>query len=575
MTRGIINRVITRKVDLEMLKKKAKHLEERNPEIMMMSAIDCIVQLAEDSGFENEFFDVANKYITYLSDRQGISKIQAVLFSLFVELSASGTKTSLSDLADHIGCSNIKVIKYQKEIEGLVNMGLIRRYKKDEKDDNLYCIPNDIFSSLAEDEPYHHESYSGLTGIQFFQKYYEITKLRHEGELSTALLIDEVERLIEANKQLEYVKNLKTFKLNKKEELLVTHFCMYPILTDKRVVSIDWLRFLFDTQSEEFVVVYALQNGSHTIVKKGLIEPVFNDGFSSNEEYALTDSAQKKLLKGFAIKQTEIDSCHQLNHRDIISKDLFFDTKITEQLGRLEALVDDKEYKRICNRLQKSGMRQSFACLFYGAPGTGKTESALQLAKRSGRDIFQVNISEIKSKWVGESEKNIKAIFDRYRSMIRHSKRVPILLFNEADAVLGIRKKGADHAIDKMENSIQNIILQEMETMKGIMIATTNLEQNLDKAFERRFLYKVKFDKPSSLQRQSIWKSFLPSLSDEEIEQIASSYDFCGGQIENIARKCCIDSVLYGEESICIDRIKQYCNEETLSRQIVTKIGYR
>ncbi len=562
-------------VDLGMLKQKAKLLGEQNPEIMMMSAIDCIVQLAEDSGFGNEFFDMADKYITYLSDKQGINKIQAVLFSLFVELSASGTRTSLSDIADYMGCSNIKVIKYQKEIEGLVNMGLIRRYKKEEKDNNLYCIPNDIYLSLVEDEPYHHETYIGLTGIQFFQKYYEITKIRHNGELSTALLADEVERLIEANKQLDYVKNLKKYKLNKKEELLVTHFCMYPILTDKKVVYIDWLRFLFDTQREEFDVVYALQSGSHTLVKKGLIEPAFNDGFSTNEEFSLTDSAQQRLLKGFDLKLTEIDSCHQLNHRDITMKNLFFDSKITEQLGRLETLVDDKEYKRICNRLQEKGMRQCFTCLFYGAPGTGKTESALQLAKRSGRDIFQVNISEIKSKWVGESEKNIKAIFDRYRSMLRHSKKAPILLFNEADAVLGIRKQVADHAVDKMENSIQDIILQEMETMKGIMIATTNLEQNMDKAFERRFLYKVKFDKPSSLQRQSIWKSFLPSLSDEEIEQIAGSYDFSGGQIENIARKCCIDSVLYGEESVCVDRIKQYCNEETLSRQIVTKIGYR
>ena len=114
---------------------------------------------------------------------------------------------------------------------------------------------------------------------------------------------------------------------------------------------------------------------------------------------------------------------------------------------------------------------------------------------------MQVNISEIKSMWVGESEKNIKAIFDRYRVVAKQSKRIPILLFNEADAVIGKRKEGAERSVDKMENSIQNIILQEMESLEGIMIATTNLVQNMDSAFERRFLYKVKFEKPELAQR--------------------------------------------------------------------------
>ena len=110
---------------------------------------------------------------------------------------------------------------------------------------------------------------------------------------------------------------------------------------------------------------------------------------------------------------------------------------------------------------------------------------------------MQVNISQIKSCWVGESEKNIKGLFDNYRELVKKSEVTPILLFNEADAIIGVRKEGAQSAVDKMENSLQNIILQEMETLDGIMIATTNLQENMDKAFERRFLYKIKFDRPT------------------------------------------------------------------------------
>lgn len=208
-------------------------------------------------------------------------------------------------------------------------------------------------------------------------------------------------------------------------------------------------------------------------------------------------------------------------------------------------------------------MRKGFACLFYGAPGTGKTETVYQIARQTGRDILIVNVSEIKSMWVGESEKNIKALFDRYRRFSEQSELTPILLFNEADAVLGVRQEGAERAVDKMENSIQNIILQEMETLDGIMIATTNLTQNLDKAFERRFLYKIEFAKPSFEAKQAIWKTMLPSLSECETEELARSYEFSGGQIENIARKRAVDAIIHGEEP-SLEIIHTYCRSEQL-----------
>ena len=140
--------------------------------------------------------------------------------------------------------------------------------------------------------------------------------------------------------------------------------------------------------------------------------------------------------------------------------------------------------------------------------------------------------------------------------------------------MIGKRQEGAARAVDKMENSIQNIILQEMESLEGIMIATTNLAQNLDAAFERRFLYKVKFDKPSSLQRSKIWQTMLPVLSEDTAVRLASLYDFSGGQIENITRKCGIESVLYGDDYITEDMIAQYCKEEVLEKQTRGKIGF-
>ena len=176
--------------------------------------------------------------------------------------------------------------------------------------------------------------------------------------------------------------------------------------------------------------------------------------------------------------------------------------------------------------------------------------------------------------WVGESEKNLKNLFSMYRKAVKESKMTPILLFNEADAIFGVRKNGAENAVDKMENSLQNIILQEMEDLQGILIATTNLTDNLDKAFERRFLYKVRFDKPSVESRGKIWKSMFPELSDEEARQLSADYDFSGGQIENVVRKKTVRSLLLGSEPSFED-IRQYCAEEGLGdKPFRRRIGF-
>ena len=139
----------------------------------------------------------------------------------------------------------------------------------------------------------------------------------------------------------------------------------------------------------------------------------------------------------------------------------------------------------------------------------------------------------------------------------------PILFFNEADAIINKRSNNTDAAVDKMENACQNIILQAMENLSGIMIATTNLTNNLDSAFERRFLYKICFEKPTVATRKQIWNAMLPSLSCEEARSLAESYDFSGGQIENIARKQIVDSILYGHQQD-ISHVRSYCHNENI-----------
>lgn len=172
------------------------------------------------------------------------------------------------------------------------------------------------------------------------------------------------------------------------------------------------------------------------------------------------------------------------------------------------------------------------------------------------------------------AEKRIQAVFDSYRRAVVSSKRTPILFFNEADAIFGNRIENTTHSVDKMENAMQNIILEEMEKLDGIMICTTNLTKNLDKAFDRRFLFKIEFEKPNLEARQSIWKSVLDGLSDEQAAELANRYPFSGGQILNISRKQVINSIFTGTSDLDFAQILSDCSSENLSRTGGSTIGF-
>lgn len=135
--------------------------------------------------------------------------------------------------------------------------------------------------------------------------------------------------------------------------------------------------------------------------------------------------------------------------------------------------------------------------------------------------------------------------------------------------------EGATRAIDKMENSIQNIILEEMESLEGIMIATTNLTTNLDKAFERRFLYKIEFSRPDVEVRSQIWQVMLPSLSAGDARTLASQFDLSGGEIENITRRYTVSTILSGQDTIDLQAIINLCRCERISATNRTRMGFR
>ena len=185
--------------------------------------------------------------------------------------------------------------------------------------------------------------------------------------------------------------------------------------------------------------------------------------------------------------------------------------------------------------------------MLFGGPGTGKTELVRQLARKSKRNLFSLNLSQIRDKYVGESEKKIMSAFNHYNYVLNYSSGLsPILLFNEADAILGNRLKTRS-SIDKMENSLQNIILDFIERFEGILICTTNLTGNLDKAFERRFLFKKKIDSPDVSTRTRIISNKLNQIPIRTAKKLALLYPVTGGEVANVSKRILIQECIHGK----------------------------
>jgi hypothetical protein len=355
-------------------------------------------------------------------------------------------------------------------------------------------------------------------------------------------------------------------------DLCVTEFLLANVFAnrlvnedDDNIATSDWEDYIF-SKSQVRRVLKSMKDGTNPLIEKGILEAKADEGVRDPNLYHFTAAAKEALFPDMEFDSSSNKSDKKLtSYTTFAPKQLYYAPHVQSQIDRLAELLQPEQFKHVTDRLSQNGMRKGFACLFYGSPGTGKTETVMQIAKETGRDIFIVDMSRLKSKWIGDSEKNIKQLFKTYRSIVKESELAPILLFNEADAIFGKRIR-EENSTDKMNNAIQNIILQEMETLDGILIATTNLTENFDQAFERRFLYKILFRTPETGVKAKIWRSMIDDLSEDDATQLASDYGFTGGQIENISRKLDVDYILSGKNPD-MGKIVSLCKAESIHKQ--------
>lgn len=515
-----------------------------------------------------------------LANYLDVTEQQAWFFSIIYVQQSMGFSCDLNDILSELSMKTSKFVKYRSDIVALIDKNIIkselerRNKSKIARANFKFMMVNEniltaIFHNISIDES---NKLNQLDIYEFCSAVSDLISERAQDVISTVHLFGEVSLMETQNPQIESIDKLTEMGISLNDRILLYEMCDDLVHGGDTALE-KTIRFIYDSQKQKLKSIREITENTSKLLNENMIT-VNKANFVGDVTISLTTTVIDILLGQdadmFIKKQTLKDIIAVYS---IAFKPLYFEEKMQKQINFLQASLTQEKFVDMQSRLHELAMPSGVAAVFYGAPGTGKTESVYQIAKATGRDVLYVDISQTKSMWFGESEKRIKAVFSDYARVCRKSKLKPILLFNEADAVLGKRKDNNASNVAQTENAIQNIILEQMEKMDGIIIATTNLVDNLDAAFERRFLFKIKFEMPTTEATKQIWKSKLNWLDDENATTLALRYRFSGGEIDNIARKATINEVITGNRAT-MNEIMEYCESERLLSRNLPKLGF-
>ncbi len=398
--------------------------------------------------------------------------------------------------------------------------------------------------------------------IELYQKMSAIRQNVHEHSLGIdrlhsklELLEKRIEERIEKTEDKESLvldKFFKQKKLSDKEQVIFIALLREEYsATDASLREMNNLIDLISFDEYERIKNRSLLEEGGRLITEGIIdyEEMLNPFGGISRAFYIVDEVLQNIMhpqKSKKVKRLKLSAL--IEEQDVFElvepttslEDVVLNPDTEKTLNNLMKQVD----KEVVNRLVKWGIKDKKSgidarIIFYGPPGTGKTLTAHSLAKSLKKQILAFDCSKILSMYVGESEKNVRKIFDTYYDLAKKTKSEPILLLNEADQFLSARSSAISSSADQMHNQMQNIFLEQIENFKGMLIATTNLLENIDKAFSRRFNYKIEFKRPNKEQRLRLWQLMLPEEADYEedfdIEKLAE-YNLTGGQINLIVK---------------------------------------
>jgi Leucine-rich repeat (LRR) protein len=540
-----------------------ENIAERAP-LTLIDHIGAIIAGLREHSLDDDYFDVEHSHINAVSAFFGVTPLQSVIYSVILSHFDDRCIT-FYEIADTLNKTRLEMLIYLQELAVLEKAHLIMA----NRNGNItYSVPPDVIEAIRTGVPYKFEVPQNISEREFYEYIDGLFQRYDDSDGLLDVLLDDARLLMLNNPGLGAAKKILSLELDKIGFAVLLFQIFMFTCNDIDYVEYWQLDHFFADRKVLKALDDLIANDNHPLFARGVIEKRDFEPAEFDVRLFFSEKAKRELFSEFPSRRAKKDDDKNIFKADSIkARALFFDSTTEKNISRLKTLLRDDKYKAVRNALAAQNFRTGFACLFSGESGTGKTETVFQLGRETGRDIMNVNIAKMRSAYVGENENLMKNLFDEYRAAVQIAQEEggaePILFFNEADALFSKRLAldDANAVITKMENTVQNIILAEMEKLDGILIATTNLAVNMDSAFERRFLFKIEFSKPGLNARKAIWKTMLPSISEKTLNELAALFELTGAQIENIARKYIVETIIEDGRG-SLEALISFCKEE-------------
>lgn len=513
----------------------------------------------------------------------GITHFQALVFSVYLEAKLKDRDIDLERMVEIFGKKLSMLAEVNIAIDELIAKKLVYKKRHDysvrrkEDHNNTITVVDNAIGALMKGDKTLMEVSKVSNFFALLNLIRELIVKRIELIITTDELCDELLGLLQLNANFPEVEWLLSYPDVTKYDLAILLNIAIEHIEGQDEVNID--KMIKETYSEiQDRVRYSrkIKENQCPLFTNDLVINS-DDEFSFMNYVRLSEYAMEVMLGGYkdtVAKVVKPKLCKVYKAEKINKETLFYNDVEKKQIETISRALEEENYKKLVTKLKEKGLKTGINILLYGVAGGGKTSTVMQWAAQSSRDVFFLDISSVQSKFVGEAEKQLQSVWTSYKECRKSMKLAPILLFNEADAILGTRMQ-AESSASKSYNTLQNIMLQNMEDFEdGIFIATTNLAAHLDPAFERRFLYKVEYKKPEAHVRKQILSNVFQDISVDTIEKINETCLLTGGQIQNVHKKILINSLL-DEEANSEEAILALCKEEfVLSKSERKQIGF-
>ena len=520
----------------------------------------------------------------FISFHFGITSQQAIFLTVIFIITndvendfGNNNEANFRQIARKLNIVTTEMFRYIREFDNLIERGILITDDEINKTRQSLKLSTKVNDSILLNTPYsedqNEEFHFGLSDYLKKQKEH-IVKCSRRSFPANRLLEYAEANYNKLSSEFPIMKFINELNISTQEKILFFETCGSTTSDDGKIKVLEMADIIFHNIRDKKQFLRNLSSGESLLVKEDLLD-IESGEFLSDLEVSLS----AKALDMYLGDEVELYSKKKRDNNvtdaeDITPRQLYFSRESEEELSEFESMLTQDNFPLLQKKLKEGGMSVGLSTMLYGGPGTGKTESVMQIARKTKRKIVRVDIASVKSMWLGESEKLIKRVFVNYNALVKREKICPILLFNEADAIFIKRKSGELRGAENAMNAMQNIILEEMENFKGILIATTNLIGNLDPAFERRFLFKIRLSNPKPEVKQKIWADRLPRFSESEFKDISTKYDFSGGEIDNIVRKLLMSEIIEGTIP-SIQKLEMLCQQEKFHRNNRRPIGFK